>query len=105
MNALVKLLGKLEVAMGEKKKKRRLLHALLLSSVALLILFATGAGSKEVEPTVEEVAEPRVITARFTDPADLEPQFSEKCIACHTKTNPITKLASPPSTGGGEAGG
>ena len=105
MNAQVKRFGKLEVAMGEKKKKRRLLHALLLSSVSLLIFFATGAGSREVEPTAEKVAEPRVITARFTDPKDLEPHFSDKCIACHTKTNPITKLASPPSTGGGEAGG
>lgn len=90
--------------MGENKKKI-VLRSLLFTVVATLIVVATGAGGKEVAPTVGEVEEPRVITARFTDPVELEPQFSEKCIACHTKTNPITKLASPPSTGGGEAGG
>lgn len=90
--------------MGENKKKRRLLQAMLLTAVATLLVVATGAGKSEVAPA-EETVEPRVITARFTDPVEMEPQYSEKCIACHTKTNPITKLASPPSTGGGEAGG
>lgn len=90
--------------MGENKKEKRLLQALLLAVVATLLVVATGAGKKEVAP-VQETVEPRVITARFTDPVEMEPQNSEKCIACHTKTNPITKLASPPSTGGGEAGG
>lgn len=88
--------------MGENRKKRSVVRTLLLATAAGLLVLATGAGSKEVQPVAEEA--PRVITARFTDPADLEPQYSEKCIACHTKTNPITKLASPP-VAGGEAGG
>jgi cbb3-type cytochrome oxidase cytochrome c subunit len=94
----------MEVAMGEKRKKS-LLKTIVLVVVATLIVVATGAGSKEVAPAETEVAaEPRVITARFTDPVDLPYQNSEKCIACHTKTHPINKLASP-SVAGGEAGG
>ena len=69
-----------------------------------MLLFTTGCGKTEATDTTAIVEKPEVITVRFTDPVDMEPQYSEKCIACHTKTNPITKLASP-STAGAEAGG
>ena len=93
----------LEVDMGKHKKKKPILRIVLFTTIAGLLVLATGAGRKETAP-VEEVVKPRVITARFTDPVELEPQDSQKCIACHTKTNPITKLASP-TVAGGEAGG
>jgi hypothetical protein len=79
--------------MGEKRK-RPFGRMILLAVVAGIIVLATGAGRKEAAPTDQD-AEPRVVTARFTDPVDMEYQDSQKCIACHTKTNPINKLASP----------
>ena len=65
---------------------------LILFTIILAMLIGCSAKEKaSAEPEVE------VITARFTDPVELEPQPSDTCIACHTKTNPITKLASPTS--------
>ncbi len=72
---------------------------LILFTIILAMLIGCSAKEKaSAEPEVE------VITARFTDPVDLEPQPSDTCIACHTKTNPITKLASPTSAGADTGG-
>lgn len=76
--------------MGERRKRPWIRLVLLAFAIVGLSMLATGAGRKEVAP-----AESRVITARFTDPVEMEYQESQKCIACHTKTNPINKLASP----------
>ena len=89
--------------MGENKKKKPVMRTILFATVAGLLVLATGAGRKEAAPA--EQAPPRVITARFTDPVEMEAQNSQKCIACHTKTNPITKLASPPAEAHAEVGG
>ncbi len=73
-----------------------------LLSLFLVTLFSCGGKTVSATGVQEEAT---VITARFTDPVELVPQNSEKCIACHTKTNPITKLASPPAAAGAETGG
>ena len=82
--------------MGNDRKAQMFRFGLLALAV-LMVFFALGCKKKEVAGTAPAVAEPQVITVRFTDPVDLEPQPSAKCIACHTKTNPINKLAKPVS--------
>ena len=66
------------------KRKSDFSIATFLILIAIVILVATGCQKKDSK---------HVVTARFTDPVPLEPQVSDKCIACHTKTNPINKLA------------
>ncbi len=73
-----------------------------IALITLSLLAFIGCSAKE---TAQAEPEAEVITVRFTDPVDLEPQTSDTCIACHTKTNPITKLASPPAAAGAETGG
>ncbi|MFA7671714.1 MAG: hypothetical protein WCY53_05580 [Sphaerochaetaceae bacterium] len=67
-----------------KKKTKVLYQTGLLILVAIIVLIGMGCQKK---------APRQVVTARFTDPIYLEPQVSDKCIACHTKTHPINKLA------------
>ncbi len=71
-------------------------HAYLSFLIVLagaMVLVVGCARAEEEAPRIE-------VTARFTDPIDIEPQPSDKCIACHTKVNPITKLASEPTANG-----
>ena len=77
---------------------------LLLAVISVLLFMSVGCGGKTTAQQTVAEPEPRVITARFTTPVSLEPQPSDKCIACHTKTNPITKLGSV-TEAAAEAGG
>lgn len=74
----------------------------LLAFLAAVLMLA-GCSRDETAGAVETA--PIEITARFTDPIDIEPQPSDKCIACHTKVNPITKLASEAVDSGHGGGG
>jgi hypothetical protein len=79
-------------------------HWILLSVVFLLAFFVVGCSRVGAAGKTEE--QQIAFTARFTNPVSIEPQPSEKCIACHTKDYPIIKLASDAVAGGhGEAGG
>ena len=93
-----------------KKTRNRipLTHWILLSLVMLTGFIFTGCSKPEEttamaakQPATEQ---PLAYTARFTNPVPMQAQPSEKCIACHTKTHPIEKLASAP-VAGAEAGG
>ncbi len=84
------------------KKSHLYRHASLILLSLTLLLFMSCSAKESASAQESEV---EVITARFTDPIDLEAQVSDTCIACHTKTNPITKLASPPPAAGAETGG
>ncbi len=69
---------------ADENAYKRFSMLLLVVLAAALILMSCS------KPEEEKL----VVTARFTDPIEIEPQPSEKCIACHTKEHPITKLAS-----------
>ncbi len=86
-----------------KKNVRPIVRYVYVTLLSLFVLTLFSCGGKSVSAAGQREAE--VITARFTDPVELEPQDSSKCIACHTKTNPITKLASPPVVAAAETGG
>ncbi|MFA6706737.1 MAG: hypothetical protein WCR91_02415 [Sphaerochaetaceae bacterium] len=76
----------------------------LLWTLALFVGFFMSGCSKAEQQ--EASSKSMAVTARFTKVVDIEPQNSDKCIACHTKTHPITKLASEPTDSGhgGEGG-
>lgn len=83
--------------------RARTTASVALLGAACVIALATTGCSKE---TAEQAMAPSPVTwtARFTNPIEIEPQPSEKCIACHTKTHPIEKLGSLP-VAGAETGG
>lgn len=87
-----------------KRRKAQMFRYGLLALATLMVLFASGCQKKTTASASPVADEPKVITVRFTDPVDIEPQPSAKCIACHTKTNPINKLARPVSVAA-ETGG
>jgi hypothetical protein len=87
-----------------RDRKTPMFRNLVLALAAFAVLFASGCQKKETVGAAPVVEEPKVITVRFTDPVEIEPQPSAKCIACHTKTNPINKLARPVSAAA-ETGG
>ncbi|MFA5571002.1 MAG: hypothetical protein ACOX0W_05110 [Sphaerochaetaceae bacterium] len=78
--------------MGKEKKVSVGVRALTILTV-LLLFVAVGCRKEET-----------VITARFTDPVDVQPQASGTCIACHTQKSPIVTLARPVSAAA-ETGG
>ncbi|MCK9286649.1 MAG: hypothetical protein PHU24_01600 [Sphaerochaetaceae bacterium] len=82
-------------------KEKRTASYWLFWGLALIVAFMFSGCSKKSEPS-----QTMAVTARFTSPVEIESQPSDKCIACHTKTHPITKLASEPvaSSHGGEGG-
>jgi hypothetical protein len=90
--------------MKQKKHRIPLRHWILLSLVLLLGFIATGCSKPKETTAMTAEEQPLAYTARFTNPVPMQAQPSEKCIACHTKTHPIEKLASAP-VAGAEAGG
>ncbi len=66
-------------------------HAYRGFSMFLMAFFAVALVLVSCSKPEEEQI---VVTARFTDLIDIEPQPSDKCIACHTREHPINKLAS-----------
>ncbi|NCB01349.1 MAG: hypothetical protein EOM67_04175 [Spirochaetia bacterium] len=87
-----------------KRIEHPLLRYVYVTLLSLFVVTLFSCGGKEISAAGQR-EEAEVITARFTNPIEIAPQNSEKCIACHTKTNPITKLASPPAAAGAETGG
>jgi hypothetical protein len=90
--------------MRKLRKGISISHWILLSIVFLLGFVVVGCSKVGAAGRTEQ--QQITFTARFTNPVPIEPQPSEKCIACHTKDYPIIKLASDAVAGGhGGSGG